>query len=128
MINTRYTGEDIPVDLTLKNDDGEVIDPTTMIAIIIYLVGDKDAVLNKYKEPETEGYDTLEVTATYVRLWMQSDLTKTMANKKMKLQVNLQESAPELNDAFQNTIIVSEEFQIKYVAIGAESLPLEEES
>jgi hypothetical protein len=128
MITTRYTGEDIPVDLEFETDDHTPIDPTSLLAIIIYLVGDKDVVLNKYKEPETEGYDTLEVTSTYVRLYMQSDLTKTLANKKMKLQVNLQESAPDLNDGFQNTIIVSEEFQIKQVAIGAESLPIEEES
>lgn len=121
MITTRYTGEDIPIDLTLTNYDGSLIDPTAFVAITIYLMDVKGSVLAKFKDPETEGYEPLEVDAAKVRLWLQSALTKTLKDKKMKLEVNIEEYADELDDDAQNTIIKSDEFQITYAAIGAES-------
>ena len=125
MITTRYTGEDIPIDLTLLNTDGSLIDPTSLTEITVYLVNSGGTLLSKYKEPETGGYETIEVDSSKVRVWLKASLTILLKDKKMRLEVNIQEQNTELEDGFKNTIVISEEFQIKYASVGSESCEVE---
>jgi hypothetical protein len=118
MAQTRYTGEDIAIDLILKNYDGSVIDPTTLELIKIMLVDSEKVVHRTYQFPDDPQFDNLVVEPTHVRLWIQSAVTQLLANKKMQLQTSIQEIAPELQDGFQTTISLSEEFVIKMVAVG----------
>lgn len=121
METIRYTGEDIPIDLTLQNDDGTAIDPTTLDAIYVYLVDSSGATIEKYAEPEKEGYEPLEVDENKVRLWLQSALTAELANKKLHIQLNIEEANADLDDGRQNTIALSDMLLIKHAAVGDES-------
>ncbi|MFU8844009.1 MAG: hypothetical protein ACNA7V_09410 [Bacteroidales bacterium] len=124
METIRYTGEDIAIDIELKNDDGTIIDPSAIPAITVYLVDQGGAVAAMYAQPEREGYEPLIVDDAKIRLWLQSPLTKTLANKKLHIELNLQEAAPELDDGKQNTIALSDQIIIKHALVGAESEPV----
>lgn len=121
METIRYTGEDIPIDLTLQNDDGTAIDPTTLDAIYVHLVDSSGETIEKYAEPAKVDYEPLEVDETKVRLWLQSALTAQLADKKLHIQLNIEEANATLDDGRQNTIALSDTLLIKHAAVGAES-------
>lgn len=121
MQTTRYTGEDIAIDIVMNNDDGTLIDPTTLDAIYVYIVDQDDQVVAKYADPEKVDYQPIEVTETKVRIWLQSDLTKTLAGKRLHIELNVEQANDDLDDSKQNSIVLSDELFIKDVPIKAES-------
>jgi hypothetical protein len=120
MATTRYTGEDIPVDITLKDDAGTVIDPNTLTGIKVYVLDSDKNIILKGAEPQTTGFNPLILSETFVRLWLESDLTVTLANKKLYFEVAIFESESDLDDGIQTTIAVSETITMKDVKIKAE--------
>jgi len=120
MATTRYTGEDIPVDITLKDDAGTVIDPNTLTGIKVYVLDSDKNIILKGAEPQTTGFNPLILSETFVRLWLESDLTVTLANKKLYFEVAIFESESDLDDGIQTTIAVSEIITMKDVQIKAE--------
>lgn len=118
MAQTRFTGEDIAIDLILRNYDRSIIDPHTVSIITVFLVDSDKVVHRTYQYPDDPQFDNLVLSEGSVRLWIQSAVTILLANKKLQLQTKIVEVAPELQDGFQTTISLSEEFIIKMVAVG----------
>jgi hypothetical protein len=121
MQTIRYTGEDIAIDIVMNNDDGTLIDPTTLDAIYVYLVNQDGNTVEKYAEPAKEGYEPITVTEAKASIWIQSDLTKTLAGNKLHIELNIEQTVEELSDRKQNSIVLSDEILIKDANIKAES-------
>jgi len=127
METIRYTGEDIAIDIVLKDDEDVIIDPTGLQAIYIYVIDQSGTAVAKYAEPEKAEYQALNVTAEKIRLWLQSDLTADLAGKKLHLELNIEEANEDLTDQKQNLIALSDVIIIKPAAVGDESNPEEPE-
>lgn len=120
MATTRYTGEDIPADITLKDDAGTVINPNTLAGIKVYVLDSDKNILLKGAYPETMGFSPLILSDTFVRLWLENDFTVNLANKKLYFEVAIYEDESDLTGGLQTTIAVSETITMKDVQIKAE--------
>jgi len=126
MTTIRYTGEDIPVDFTLKDDEGAVIDPTTLAGMKIYVLDTDKNILLKGSSPGSPGFDNIILQETFARLWLPKSFTVDIPNKKLQFEVAIFETESDLEGGIQTTIGVTEMVTIKDVKIKSEEL--EEES
>ncbi|MEZ5195092.1 MAG: hypothetical protein R2764_01435 [Bacteroidales bacterium] len=124
MQTIRYTGEDIPVDILMKQDDGSIINPGDLAGIKIYVVDQAGIVLVKAAEPAEEGYEPLILNDTYTRLWLQSAFTAELANSKLHFEVAIYETEDNLEDNVQTTIALSDKLIIKNAQIKEEEATL----
>lgn len=120
METIRYTGEDIPVDILMKRDDGTIINPNDLAGIKVYVVDQAGAVVLKAAHPAQAEYEPLTLTATLTRLWLQSGFTAEQANKKLQFEVAIYEDEAFLDDNIQTTIALSDKLIIKNAQIKAE--------
>ncbi|MBN1340728.1 MAG: hypothetical protein JXA03_15470 [Bacteroidales bacterium] len=127
METIRYTGEDIPVDITMTDTDGAAINPTELAGIKVY-VCDKDQVILKAAEPAEPEYEELIVNESFVRLWIESSVTAELAGKKLHFEVAIYETEAALSDGLQTTIAVSDKLLIKNALIKAEEQTIPEEN
>lgn len=119
-LEIRYTGEDIPMDITLTNEDGTLVDPTDLDGVDVYAVDQDGTVLLKAADPAKDGYVELEVTETKIRMWLQAASTRNWAGKKIHLEVAIHEEETDLDDGYQTTIATSDLILIKDVKLKAE--------
>lgn len=122
MKTIRYSGEDIPVDIVMKRDDGTTINPNNLAGIKVYAVDGAGNVLFKAAYPDTQGYKPIILSDEAIRCWLISSDTATWSNKKIHFEVAIYESQADLDDGLQTTIALSNELFIQNVLIKQEEI------
>lgn len=113
MIYIKYQGMDFPVDFRMKPEGAtEWIDPTTLTDIVVYAVDQANTIVEKFAYPARVDYQELEIIAEKVRLWMNRELTESLANKLIHFQVNYAQEQIGLENDEQHTIILSDQVKI----------------
>jgi hypothetical protein len=118
----RYTGEDIPIDVVLYDESGAVINPADLQAIDVYLVASDGETVEKYAHPEKQDTQPLHLYGEGFIMYIESEKSNDLAGRKLHLQVNIRELAPELTGGSQNTIALSDHLIIKHASVGQESI------
>jgi hypothetical protein len=120
MSTIRYTGEDIPADFILKDDDGTVIDPTSLAGMKVYVLDIDKNILLKGSYPVAAGFEEIIMQETFARMWLPKSFTTEIPNKKLQFEVAVYETEADLEGGIQTSIAVSETITIKDVKIKNE--------
>jgi hypothetical protein len=99
------SGEDILIEISLTDDDGNEISIDDLSELYVFVVCDADeSILKKFNKAGTGEYTALIKDTEYeYHAWLESSETKGL-NGKYRLEIMMQETEAELSDTKRETI------------------------